>query len=73
MQKLDPSRFSRKSGDGAALHAQVLSDIDKLELQINARPTINSPGRYAAATALLVPGGYGTPVAEYFRRLSKNP
>ena len=56
----------------AALHAQFLSDIDILELQINHPADAQQPGQVRSSDALLVPAGYQDAVAEYFRRLSKN-
>lgn len=68
MERLDPSRFPGNPAMVEQMHREVLSAVDKLELQLN---------RDGAATARTgkpdaVPAGYGNSVAEYFKNLSRN-
>ena len=70
MQHLDPSRFPGNPAMVEQMHNEVLSSIDRLELQLqrNASSTQVHTGKSYA-----VPSGYQEPVAEYYKRLSKNP
>jgi hypothetical protein len=71
MQRLDPSRFPGNPVLVEQLHTQVLSTVDKLELQL--RHDAEAPSNQArTGRPLSVPPGYQDAVAEYFRRLSKN-
>jgi hypothetical protein len=70
MQKLDPSRFPGNPAMVDQLHAQVLSDVDKLELQLS-RGTDVPAGQVRTAKAPAVPAGYQDAVADYYRRLGK--
>jgi hypothetical protein len=70
MQKLDPSRFPGNPAMVEQLHAQVLSDVDKLELQLS-RGTDVPAGQVRTAKAPAVPAGYQDAVADYYRRLGK--
>ena len=53
------------------LHSQVLTSVDKLELQIRRPMDDKQPGQVRTGDALRVPDGYQDSVADYFRRLSK--
>ena len=71
MQKLDPSRFKGNPEVVEALHAKVLNDVDKLELQLRRDPNEAQAGQVRRATPANVPAGYEDAVAEYYRRLGK--
>ncbi len=71
MQKLDPSRFPGNPAMVEELHARVLSDVDKLELQLRRDPSQPQPGQAHTAASPSVPAGYEDAVAEYYRRLGK--
>jgi len=71
MQKLDPSRFPGNPEMVEQLHAKVLSDVDKLELQLRRDPAVPQAGQVRTAGAPGVPAGYEDAVAEYYRRLGK--
>jgi hypothetical protein len=70
MQQLDPSRFSGNPAMVERMHQEVLSSVDKLELQLQ-HDGASSQARTGKADA--IPAGYQESVAEYYRRLSKNP
>jgi hypothetical protein len=73
VSRLDPRRFPGNPAMLNELHAQVLSSVDKLELQIRREMDNHQPGQIRTADVLHVPDGYQDSVAEYFRRLSKRP
>ncbi len=73
MQRLDPSRFPGNPAIIEELHNRVLGDVDKLELQLQRAADAKQPGQVHNAESQPVPPGYEDAVAEYFRRLSKNP
>jgi hypothetical protein len=73
MKRLDPSRFPGNPALVEQLHGQVLADVDKLELQLRRGGEGERPGEVRSDDSLPVPAGYQDAVAEYFRRLSKNP
>jgi hypothetical protein len=70
MQHLDPSRFPGNPAMVEQMHREVLSSVDRLELQLqrNASSTQVHTGKSYA-----IPSGYQESVAEYYKRLSKNP
>ena len=70
MQQLDPSRFPGNPAMVEQMHREVLSSVDKLELQLQ-RDDAATEARTGKPDA--VPSGYQESVAEYYRRLSKNP
>jgi len=72
MQKLDPSRFPGNPAMVEELHAKVLHDVDKLELQLRRDPNQAQPGQVRTAKAASVPEGYQDAVAEYYRRLGRS-
>lgn len=72
MQRLDPSRFPGNPAMVEQLHTQVLSGVDKLELQLR-RSSDEQSGQVRTSKPTAIPAGYQDAVAEYFRRLSKNP
>ncbi|HEX4577316.1 MAG TPA: hypothetical protein VH117_08190 [Edaphobacter sp.] len=69
MQRLDPSRFPGNPAMVEQMHREMLSSIDRIELQLqhNGASTEARTGKPYA-----VPAGYQDSVAEYYRRLSKN-
>jgi hypothetical protein len=71
MQKLDPSRFPGNPAMVEELHAKVLNDVDKLELQLRRDPNEPPVGQVRTAVPPNVPAGYEDAVAEYYRRLGK--
>jgi hypothetical protein len=70
MQQLDPSRFPGNPAMVDQMHHEVLSSIDRIELQLQ-RDGASTEARTGKPYA--VPAGYQDSVAEYYRRLSKNP
>jgi hypothetical protein len=70
MQLLDPSRFPGNPAMLEQMHREVLSSVDRLELKLqhDAAATQARTGKSSA-----VPSGYQDSVAEYYKRLSKNP
>lgn len=70
MLRLDPSRFPGNPALVEQMHREVLSAVDKLELQLQ-REAGSSTARTGKSDA--VPAGYQESVADYYRRLSKNP
>jgi len=72
MERLDPSRFPGNPALVEQLHSQVLADVDKLELQLRRQLDDKDAGQVRSGDTKSVPQGYEEPVAEYYRRLSKN-
>ncbi|MGD0445674.1 MAG: hypothetical protein ABSA39_17200 [Edaphobacter sp.] len=70
MQQLDPSRFPGNPAMVEQMHREVLGSIDRIELQLQ-RDGASTEARTGKSYA--VPAGYQDSVAEYYRRLSKNP
>ena len=70
MQHLDPSRFPGNPAMVEQMHREVLNSVNRLELQLQ-RDGISSEARTGKPYA--IPAGYQDSVAEYYRRLSKNP
>jgi hypothetical protein len=73
MQRLDPSRFPGNPAMLQELHDQVLTSVDKLELRLRRQADDNDAGQIRSGDSQPVPAGYQDSVADYFRRLSKNP
>lgn len=72
MQKLDPRRFPGNPALLEQLHAQVLNQVNNLELQLQRKADDQQSGQIRTTDPVTVPAGYQDAVAEYFRRLSKN-
>jgi hypothetical protein len=69
MQRLDPARFPGNPALVEQMHREVLSSVDRLELQLNRSGATDAhTGRPDA-----VPSGYQDAVAAYYRRLSQRP
>jgi hypothetical protein len=71
MQRLDPRRFPGNPAMVEQLHSEVLSGVDKLELQLRQDSDDQAPGQVRTTKEPPVPPGYEEAVAEYFRRLGK--
>ena len=71
MQRLDPKRFPGNPAMVEQLHTEVLSGVDKLELQLRHDSDDQTPGQVRTTKEPPVPLGYEEAVAEYFRRLGK--
>lgn len=69
MQQLDPKRFVGNPAMVEQLHAEVLSGVDKLELQLR-RSSDAQTGQVRTGKPVAVPPGYQDAVADYYRRLS---
>ena len=72
MQRLDPRRFPGNPQLVEQLHAQVLNDVDRLELQLRRDGDSESADQVRSSKSFSMPPGYQDAVAEYFRRLSKS-
>ena len=70
MQKLDPRRFPGNPAMVEQLHTEVLSGVDRLELQL--AHDDQGKGQVRTPKAATVPPGYEEAVADYYRRLSKS-
>jgi hypothetical protein len=73
MQGLDPSRFPGNPALVEQLRSQVLSDVDKLELELRHNLEGQQVGEVRNSESLPIPPGYEDAVASYFRRLSNGP
>jgi hypothetical protein len=69
MQQLDPSRFQGNPAMVEQLHSEVLSGVDKLELQL--RRNADEEAQVRSTKPVAVQQGYQDAVADYYRRLSK--
>jgi hypothetical protein len=69
MQNLDPKRFPGNPAMVEQMHHEVLSSVDKLELQLQ-QQNLSSSAR--AGKPDTVPAGYQDSVNEYYRRLSSD-
>jgi len=70
MQHLDPSRFPGNPAMVEQMHREILSSVNRLELQLQ-RDGISPEARTGKPYS--IPAGYHESVAEYYRQLSKNP
>ncbi len=73
MQHLDPRRFPGNPAMVEELYGRVLSDVDRLELQLRQQTGESQGVDVRSDRPQAVPPGYQDAVAEYYRRLSKNP
>jgi hypothetical protein len=71
VQHLDPRRFPGNPAMVEEMHRQVLSSIDRLELQLVRSAAASLASRTGRPQA--VPDGYQDSVAEYYRSLSNSP
>jgi hypothetical protein len=72
MQRLDPKRFPGNPALLDQIHNEIINDVNNLELQVQ-RKLDDKSGQVRSADPMAVPAGYQDAVAEYYRRLSKNP
>jgi hypothetical protein len=72
MQRLNPKRFPGNPALLDQIHNEIINDVNNLELQVQ-RKLDDKSGQVRSADPMAVPAGYQDAVAEYFRRLSKNP
>lgn len=70
MQYLDPKRFPGNPAMVEQMRQEMLSSVNRLELQLQ-NDDVSSDAR--TGNPLDIPTGYQDSVADYFRRLSKNP
>src|SRR6202789_2522903 len=70
MQRLDPKRFPGNPAMVEQLHTEVLSGVDKLELQLR-HDSDDEAGEGRTTKEAPLPPAYEEAVAEYFRRLGK--
>jgi hypothetical protein len=70
MQRLDPGRFPGNPEMVNQMHREVLNSVNHLELELE-RDGVASDARTGKPFA--IPSGYQDSVAEYYKRLSKNP
>jgi hypothetical protein len=70
MQRLDPRRFPGNPIVVDQLHTEVLSGVDRLELQLR-HDSDGVPGQVRTTKETAVPAGYEDAVADYYRRLGK--
>ncbi len=68
MQNLDPKRFPGNPAMVEQMHREVLSSVDRLELELQ-RANAQSDARTGKPDT--IPAGYQEQVADYYRRLSK--
>ena len=72
LDHLDPRRFPGNPAMLEELHSQVLTSLDKLELQLRRQSDDKQSGQVRSGDAQRVPDGYRESVASYFRRLSQS-
>ncbi|MGH9588767.1 MAG: hypothetical protein ACRD25_00130, partial [Terracidiphilus sp.] len=70
MRDLDPHRFPGNPPEVDRMRRELLNTVGRLELQLQ-RDGISSDARTGKPST--VPAGYQDAVAEYYKRLSKNP
>ena len=70
MQHLDPSRFPGNPAIVEQMHSEVLSSLDKLELELE---RAGAPPEARTDKPKAVPLGYQDAVADYYKRLSSQP
>lgn len=68
MQRLDPSRFPGNPAMVEEMHREILSSVNRLELELQH----DNASQARTGDADAVPQGYRDSVADYYRRLSKS-
>jgi hypothetical protein len=71
MMRLDPARFPGNPALIEQLRAQILPNLEQLEIQLRRQLDEKQGGQVRSATSDPIPAGYADAVAEYFRKLSK--
>ncbi|MBO0911567.1 MAG: hypothetical protein J2P13_07210, partial [Acidobacteria bacterium] len=69
MKQLDPSRFPGNPAMVERMHREVLSSLNRIELELEHDSSSDARTKKPSS----IPAGYQDSVAEYYRRLSKNP
>jgi hypothetical protein len=69
MQLLDPRRFPGNPEMVEQLHREMLGSLDRIELQLQRDGSTDA----RVGKPFSIPEGYQDSVAEYYKRLSKNP
>jgi hypothetical protein len=72
MQRLDPRRFPGDPAVEQELYGRVLSEVDRLQLQLSLAAQGGQPGAVRSDRPLDVPPGYQQAVADYYRQLSQS-
>ena len=74
MQQLDPRRFPGNPALLGRIDAELLPQLEALELRLRRKLDSTSPtgAQVRSGSQAIAPVGYGDAVAEYFRRLGKN-
>ncbi len=70
MLQLDPSRFPGNPAIVEQMHREVLSSLDRIDLQLQ-RDGSTTEARTGKPSS--IPAGYEDSVADYYKRLSRNP
>jgi len=73
MYRLDPRLFPGNPEMLNRIEGQMLSGVEQIELQLRRMLDDQQGGQVRSGPADTVPPGYADAVAEYFRRLSKEP
>lgn len=71
MQKFDPKAFMGNPALIEAMRAQILPNLQNLELQLRRKLEEKNGGDVRSGATERIPQGYTEAVADYFRRLSK--
>ncbi len=73
MQRLDPRKFPGNPALLGRIDAELLPQIEQLELQLRRKLDNTGPAgsQIRSGSQASAPAGYGDAVADYFRRLSK--
>jgi len=72
MQGLDPSRFPGNPAMVAAMHQELLTSVDTLELQLRRKLDASQGGQIRDHAPQPAPPGYADAVAAYYRQLSRS-
>jgi hypothetical protein len=73
IERLDPKLFPGNPELVERLRTQVLPSLEQLELELRRKLEGDQAGQVRSGASEPVPAGYADAVAEYFRRLSKEP
>jgi hypothetical protein len=73
LERLDPKRFPGNPEMLEQIRTKLLSQMDKLELQLHPDTNGTQSGQVRSDSPLIAPRGYEESVADYFRRLSTKP
>lgn len=73
MERLDPKRFPGNPRLLTALHSRVLAEFEQIELRLRRLADEDRTENVRSAAEQPVAPGYAEAVAEYYRKLSRNP